>query len=213
LRSSDKAAAKRAYGSAAKEARKQDILDAAARLFAEGGDQLPSAGSIAEAAGVAKGTVYLYFGTKEEIFALLLLEGWSRVMDATGPSLAEGDTAENAVEGFLASFVAQLRQHPELMRLDAMGRAVLEGNMTTEALAAFKSDFHRRIEATGTMLEARLALPQGRGTQLLFRTHALTRGLWQSFGVSDARAGEATTRFLAELHEALVEYWRGALAR
>jgi AcrR family transcriptional regulator len=51
-------------------------LTAADELFAAAQDQLPSVSSIAEAAGLAKGTVYLNFETKEEIFAQLLLEGW-----------------------------------------------------------------------------------------------------------------------------------------
>jgi AcrR family transcriptional regulator len=207
---------KRAYDSIAKEARRQDILNVAERLFAAGGDQLPSVSRIAEAAGLAKGTVYLYFGTKEEIFAVLLLEGWSRIIAAASHSLADETTAEHAAAHFLTRFVAELLRNPDIMRLDAMGKAVLEGNMTADALAAFRSDFHQRLAAAGAMLEDRLGLPGGRGPKLLSRTHAMARGLWQSFGPSAphaAECGNANARFPAELQEALAEYWRGALIR
>ena len=68
---------KRAYGSQDKLARRHDILEAARRLFHRGGGELPSVARIAEAAGLAKGTIYLYFETREAIYADLLLQGWA----------------------------------------------------------------------------------------------------------------------------------------
>ena len=53
------------------EDRRQDILDAAVRTFAEKGVSKSTVADIAEAAGVAKGTVYLYFGSKEHLLAAL----------------------------------------------------------------------------------------------------------------------------------------------
>lgn len=60
--------------------KRQSILDAAARIFAKDLNNLPSVISIAKASGLAKGTVYLYFKTKEEIFLALLSEQYETLL-------------------------------------------------------------------------------------------------------------------------------------
>ena len=51
--------------------RRGDLLDAAARLFAAHGVEATSVAAIAEAAGVAKGSFYRYFSSREELVAAL----------------------------------------------------------------------------------------------------------------------------------------------
>jgi TetR/AcrR family transcriptional regulator len=58
-----------------KEDRKERILAAAREVFFETGIRRATVDAIAARAEVAKGTVYLYFETKETILAHLLLEG------------------------------------------------------------------------------------------------------------------------------------------
>lgn len=58
-----------------KEDRKEAILAAAREVFFEQGIRRATVDDIAARAEVAKGTVYLYFETKETILAHLLLEG------------------------------------------------------------------------------------------------------------------------------------------
>jgi AcrR family transcriptional regulator len=55
----------------AKAARKEEILDAARRVFAERGFRGTTIADIAEEAGIALGTIYLYFPSKDEVFAAL----------------------------------------------------------------------------------------------------------------------------------------------
>lgn len=54
------------------EARPQEILDAALALFAEKGFAATRMDEIATRAGVTKGTIYLYFESKEQIFRALV---------------------------------------------------------------------------------------------------------------------------------------------
>ena len=51
------------------EAQREDILAAAARLFAEQGFSATSMNQVAEACGVAKPTLYHYFQDKQELLA------------------------------------------------------------------------------------------------------------------------------------------------
>ena len=58
-----------------KEERRQSILRAAREVFFENGFHRATVDNVAERAEVSKGTVYLYFESKETILAHLLLEG------------------------------------------------------------------------------------------------------------------------------------------
>jgi AcrR family transcriptional regulator len=59
------------------EAREHRILDAAAELISHYGYDKTTVGDIANAAGVSKGTIYLHFESKDELFeALLFREMW-----------------------------------------------------------------------------------------------------------------------------------------
>ena len=57
-----------------KQARPQEILDAALACFAERGFAAARMDDIAERAGVTKGTIYLYFENKEAVFKALIRE-------------------------------------------------------------------------------------------------------------------------------------------
>lgn len=209
-----------ALASEDKQGRRDAILQAARALFVAGDGGLPAAAQIASAAGLAKGTVYLYFQTKEEIFAALLLAGWGALMDDVAASIigARGRRGDK-VAAFLVTYVDHLGRHPELLRLDTLGPGVLERNLDAAKLRDFKLALIGRLTSVGTVLDDALRLDHGRGLRLLLRTYALTRGLWQSTqGYEDTALLEAVPAvavlypdFGTELREALTEYWRGAL--
>jgi AcrR family transcriptional regulator len=65
------------------EQKRQAILDAALRIFAERGVAASPTSAISQAAGVAEGTLFTYFKTKEELMHELYLEvrhGFSRTL-------------------------------------------------------------------------------------------------------------------------------------
>lgn len=212
--------ARHALASEDKQARREVILEAARGLFITGDGSLPSAAQIAAASGLAKGTVYLYFRTKEEIFAALLLAGWGTLMDDVAVAIAgtRGRRGDK-VNAFLTTYVGHLERHPELLGLDALGPGVLERNLGAVTLRDFKLTLVGQLTEVGAVVEKALRLTDGRGLRLLMRTYALTRGLWQSSqGYEDPALLETVPAlaylhpdFGTELREALTEYWRGAL--
>lgn len=79
------------------EARRQQILEAALAVFARKGYQQASITDIIEAAGVARGTFYLYFDSKERVFLVIVETFYAQVKqaftemdDAAAAALAEG---------------------------------------------------------------------------------------------------------------------------
>lgn len=209
--------ARRAYAAEDKDARRQAILKAAGDLFGAGAGELPSVTEVAVAAGLAKGTVYLYFRTEGAIFTSILQDGWGEVIGELERTFRPGGgTRSDKVAAFLASYVGHVERHPELLQLDSLGHGVLERNLDAETLAAFKRTLLDRLVVGAAVLEVALDLSPGRGLQLLTRTYAMTRGLWQSFDHKRHPAGQPLNPhpgdFGTELLDALSEYWRGALA-
>lgn len=68
-------------------AKKERILTAAAQVFTSRGFHSATVDEIAHAAGVAKGTIYLYFPGKKELFSSLLLFGIERIRDEAAADL------------------------------------------------------------------------------------------------------------------------------
>jgi TetR/AcrR family transcriptional regulator len=58
-----------------KESRKESIIDAAQRVFFEKGLQLSTMDEIAETAELAKGTLYLYYHSKEDLYLAVMMRG------------------------------------------------------------------------------------------------------------------------------------------
>ncbi|HSD41571.1 MAG TPA: TetR/AcrR family transcriptional regulator [Burkholderiales bacterium] len=64
-----------------KEARPGEILDAALDLFVERGYATTRLDDVAQRAGVSKGTVYLYFDSKEDLFKAVVRSGIVRAIE------------------------------------------------------------------------------------------------------------------------------------
>ena len=75
-----------------KEARPQELLAAALDLFVERGFAVTRLEDVAKRAGVSKGTLYLYFANKEELFKAVVRENML-------PVLGEAETMIDTFEG------------------------------------------------------------------------------------------------------------------
>ena len=69
--------------------RRRDLLDAAERSFAERGVHTTTVADITHAAGVAKGTFYLYFDSREQLLGALKERLVQRMVDAIAKDLTE----------------------------------------------------------------------------------------------------------------------------
>lgn len=132
------------------ERRRDDILDAAERVFAEKGYHEAGIADIAEVLGIGHGTFYRYFKNKQDIAANVL----ERVVDRIGQAaLVEDPEASRTVEEYRAQVVRILERmfnllddHPHLMRFFHQQSVVVDSKKLFEALdryAEFTEGFLR----------------------------------------------------------------------
>src|SRR6476661_8698678 len=82
-------------------ARPQELLDAALDLFVEKGFAATRSEEVAARAGVSKGTLYLYYPSKEELFKAVVRQNMSAL-------IAEGLELADAYEGSTSELLALL---------------------------------------------------------------------------------------------------------
>lgn len=132
---------------AAKERRRQRILEAAERLFAGPGYAKTSVDEIARAARVSKGLIYAHYASKDDLLAEVwwrLVDGW---VEATRreAKLSEDAVAESVAEVLRAS-VGHARAHPHLRRIAAQDPGALLPDQR-EPARAFARHYREQLEA------------------------------------------------------------------
>jgi AcrR family transcriptional regulator len=118
--------------------RRQEILRAATALFAEQGYQRTSVKEVAERAGIAPGTIYLYFDSKGDLLIGLMMR------------LAEledlGDEVERALQNDPRAFLTTMFRNRmgRVVESEEMLRAILPQMLVQPAL---RQHFHRQFVA------------------------------------------------------------------
>src|SRR5512141_2025746 len=99
--------------------RRDDILRAAREVFFERGFHTVTVDDIAVAAEVGKGTVYLYFDTKETILAHLLLEGLDMLVAELEAAYAADRRfgAKTRLRRMADAYLHFFQQNPEYYRI------------------------------------------------------------------------------------------------
>lgn len=126
--------------------RREGIVQAALELLEEGEEyERIQMRDVAERAGVALGTLYRYFTSKEHLYAAVLLE-WSetfRLRSERGDSRAQSDEAR--LRGRLHRTVRAFERHPQFLRAEIQ----LESSNDANARKLFQAfaDRHQRVMA------------------------------------------------------------------
>jgi TetR/AcrR family fatty acid metabolism transcriptional regulator len=102
---------------AAQAEKRQLLLEAAVRVFAEKGYHAARVGDIAEEAGVAYGLLYHYFRSKDEVLETIFRTTWSNML-GTVESIAEtGETAREQLRKVSEVILRTWRRDPDLVRV------------------------------------------------------------------------------------------------
>jgi AcrR family transcriptional regulator len=89
-----------------------EILAAARKVFAVSGFDEATMDGIASAAGIAKGTVYLYFSSKKDIYLASLKQGLTELMDRTRANMHSA----TGIQARLLAFVRTRIEYAEANR-------------------------------------------------------------------------------------------------
>lgn len=153
------------------------LVTAARELFSGEEYSAVSVQEIARRAGVAKGTVFLYFPTKEALGLAVvgeLLGEWSAEL-AERLGALERPASPSTVA---AAARRSLEGRGDLLRLLGLLSGLLEANGGSEAVAAFRREMLRSAATLGTQLEAALPfLRRGEGLEVVLTLHALMIGI------------------------------------
>ncbi len=208
---------RRARAEVDKQHRRRDILAAAARVFAARPYAAVTIASVAQAAHLAKGTVYLYFPTKEALFLQLVVEAlaeWfadlAQILETTRTPLQPAALADILTDTLAA--------RPVLTRLLVLLHPVLEQNIDVELALAFKRHLMTETSVAAAVLEQRCdVLGPGEGVRFLLRLHAVVIGL-HAMASPSATVAEVLARpdmaglridFAAELRAVITGLLRG----
>ena len=166
------------------------ILDAAMQVFADNGYHATTVSSVAEAAGMAKGKIYIYFKSKDALTIAIV----NRHFDSISNALM-GDLPCNTLEGFMERLRLSMDVTTEeaafyRVFFEVFGASFASGAFTKNVAAFFDTlGAHyttqiTHLQAAGQVAEHHDAQSIGRALASMLDGMVLHRGL---FGISRAR--------------------------
>ena len=166
----------RARSPADKDLRRAQLVAAATQLFARADFDAVTVARVAELAGVAKGTAYLYFATKETLFLELVREALALWLVDLTRRLGRTRSAQ-AVPLAIAKGLAQQR---DLRRLLVLLHAVIEPHIDEATARSFKVFMRDLLAEVSTLIMRKIpGLTLADASTLVLQTHALVISLTQ----------------------------------
>ena len=195
--------AKRRRVAKAPAARREDLLDAGLAVFREQGMRTATVEDVTTRAGVAKGTFYLYFKTKEELGAALRERFAFEMLQAAEKMLAglEADDWAGRAEALVRSVIRFQLERRDLAELVFHGLPRPEGgDVVVESERRVLELFTDAVERGAA--EGRFAVddPQMTATLLFHAIHGALTGLAHGTGGEErltAAASQLLRRALA----------------
>jgi AcrR family transcriptional regulator len=127
------------------------ILDAARDEFGERGFGDTSIVGITQRAGVALGTFYTYFDSKEAVFGAVVRDMSAQVRDHVAPAFKGATDALDGERRALESFLNFAREHRDVYRI------------VDEAEVVEPAAYHEHYETTATRIAARFKAARDKG--------------------------------------------------
>ena len=200
----------------AREQRFNQLLDAAVSRWLQHPERVPSVAEVADAAGLAKGTVYLYFKSKED----LLLAAHERHVQAFFAALIARASKRKRMnfDGMMQLTHEHIDSVSAFLPLATLVAGLMRKGVSPETAMAFEQRMAERLGTAGELLCNHFPLPDAAsGVRLLMRSYALILGLWQLVGdcrpdcANDEVSAMLRPDYTSELDAALGALWQGTL--
>ena len=120
--------------------RRAIILDAALRTFVQRGYPETKVAEIASEAGVAEGTLYNYFPSKEDLLLALFDEKWGRIIDDVRKKIIHVDNPNDQLKAIFSSVVKMFKKNrhlAELFMIDIKQSSIFMNNYTINRIVEF----------------------------------------------------------------------------
>ncbi len=165
-----------------KSVRKAAILRAASELLDEADYHEISIARVARTAGLAKGTIFLYFRTKEELFLQLQMKEYASWFDNVKGQLQKllRDKKKITIARVVHVIMTSIGKHPGMVRMTPLIHVILEHNIDYETTVEFKRFLLTELSTTGKLMEQCLPfLGKNGGPRFLLDLHVLMIGIRQ----------------------------------
>jgi len=97
------------------------ILDTAKKMFGRYGLRKTSIDEVARIAHVAKGTIYNYFGSKDQVYLEVLRRETNEIMEKVSSSVAQEVSPKDKLSTFASAKFKYMRQAINILNLDREG--------------------------------------------------------------------------------------------
>ncbi|HEY3968547.1 MAG TPA: TetR/AcrR family transcriptional regulator [Planctomycetaceae bacterium] len=182
-------------GSERRSQRRQSIVESAARLFAKDGYAGCEMERVAAEAGIAKGTLYLYFPGKQELFFACVDWGMSWMQQTVRAAAESVSDPFERIAVAVRAYLEFFEEHPEYVELVIQERAIFRDRKQSTyfeyrvANIGYWQDLYRDLIAEGRL---RADLPVERITDtvgsLLYGTMFTNRFMGRSVSLDEQYA-------------------------
>lgn len=203
--------------------KKNFIMQTALKLYEEENYHLPSAEKIAKACGFAKGTLYTYFTTKEEIFLAILnqfFDNWFSTVKEGVPKYIDNSDGSVDVDVMIDMILTPIIDNHAFFSLASRIELVLEDNVSVERAKDYKLNVMRGVRIISQQLKNYDSFfATERGLRVIVETYALIIGFWHQAKVpgvlkqlmKDKEIEILFIDFKKDLKVAIKNYWKGCL--
>lgn len=189
--------------------REQLLLDTALELFRESGWEKVTVAQLASRAGIAKGTVYKHFASKDAIYAHLVLR-FSRCCFERYEAIPESGSPLERIREVIRTAFAVLRDHPlEVQLCLHCDRPEFQNRLNESDREAFRALdeqysalFHRMVEASMAAGE----IPQKPLQPLFWGVDAVFQGVMARIAAGGRGSDDEATPTLEAYSEHVVDF-------
>ncbi len=192
------------------EFRTGELLAAARAVFAEKGFDGATIEGVAAVAGVAKGTVYLYYRSKQELYGAVFRAGMLALHRATTERVQAAPDLAAKIRAFVTTKLAYFDEHRDFFRLyfEAFGSARAVGPGLQAEFDALYREQVRMLEAAIRSGVKRGECRKLRPDVAAFAIFDLTRGL-----LRQRTLGWSSAALPADVEFAFDFIWKGIAGR